>query len=82
MDSPDKLNIIKVKKILTEHLGIEPDDIELNDSLTEDLHMKPSDIVDFTVGLSSKGIETDKIDLTSIETLGDLLESLGYDIEY
>lgn len=68
---------IKVKRILSEYLGIEPDDISEEDSLIGDLHMKPSDLTDFLEILETEGINTSSLDLTEIETFAELIEELG-----
>ncbi|KKR44852.1 MAG: hypothetical protein UU51_C0007G0013 [Microgenomates group bacterium GW2011_GWC1_41_20] len=64
------------KKELANFLGIEPEDIENDFSLTEDLHMKPTDLTDFMEMLSKMNFDTDKIDLTEIETFSDLIDAL------
>ncbi len=66
----------KVKESLAHHLGVEPDDVNLEDSLTTDLHMRPTDISDFLGILEGKNIDTSPIDLTQIETVEDLVEAL------
>jgi acyl carrier protein len=65
-----------VKKILSNLLGIEPDDIENDFSLTEDLHMKPDDLTDFLEILSKMDFNTEQIDFTEIETFSDLIDYL------
>ena len=66
-----------IKKRLSEFLGIEPEDIEDDFSLTEDLHMKPTDLTDFTEILKEMDIDVNKLDFTEIETFSDLLEALA-----
>jgi acyl carrier protein len=65
-----------VKKLLADFLGIDPEDIEEDFSLTEDLHMKATDITDFMDLLNKKNIVTDGVDLTEIETFSDLTEAI------
>lgn len=65
-----------VKKLLAEHIGVEPEDINETDSLTEDLHMSSADLSDFVSSLEVKGIDTTPLDLPNIETVGDLIEAL------
>lgn len=67
----------KVKKKLADFLGIEPDDIEDDFSLTEDLHMQPAEITDFTQILSDMGFYTEKLDFSEIETFSDLIEAIA-----
>lgn len=69
----------KIRESLAHYLGIEKDDLNDDDSLIHDLHMKPSDLSDFLETLQTNGVDTQDIDLTEIDTLGDLVESLVYD---
>ncbi len=66
-----------VKKILAGFLGIEPEDIEDDFSLTEDLHMKASDLTDFMQLLSSKNYDTESVDFSEVETFSELIDSLS-----
>lgn len=65
-----------VRKLLSDFLGIEPEDIEEDFSLTEDLHMKPTDLTDFMEILSSKGYDTESADFSEVETFSDLIDFL------
>lgn len=67
----------QVIKALSDHLGVEPEDINEEDSLEQDLHMRASDFSDFIESLPTKGIEVENIDLTEIETVSDLIDALG-----
>lgn len=66
----------KVKMELANYLGVEPEDIEDESTLTGDLHMKATDLTDFMVKLGENGFATENIDLMEIETFGDLIETL------
>ena len=63
------------KKLLAEAIGVEAEDINLDDLLTEDLHMMPSDLADFSENLESRGIALEDIDLTSLVSVEDLIEA-------
>ena len=65
-----------VKKELASFLGTDPEDIEDDYSLTEDLHMKASDLTDFMQILTRMDYDTSEIDFTEIETFTDLVEAL------
>ncbi len=65
-----------VREELANYLGLEPEDIDDDSSLVEDLHMKASDITDFMEVLTRMGMETSGIDMTETETFLDLVESL------
>ena len=67
----------KVIKALSDHLGVEPEDIKEEDSLEHDLHMRASDLSDLMENLETIGIETGKVALTEIETVTDLIDALG-----
>lgn len=76
MNSDNSDTKVLVKKALSDFLGIEPDDIEDDYSLTEDLHMKPTDLTDFMQILNRMNIRTDNLDFSEIETFSDLIESI------
>ena len=65
-----------VRRELASYLGVETGDIEDDSSLTEDLHMKATDLTDFMEILTRMGMETSNIDLTETETFLDLVEAL------
>lgn len=65
-----------VKRLLSDFLGIEPDDIEEDFSLTEDLHMKATDLTDFMEILSAKGYDTESVDFAEVETFSDFIDFL------
>jgi acyl carrier protein len=66
----------KVRRELANYLGLEAGDIEDDSTLTEDLHMKATDLTDFMEVLTRMGLETADVDLTETETFLDLVESL------
>jgi len=70
------LSANKIKSILAQQLGIESEDINPDDSLVDELHMKPSDLTDFLEILEGEGVDTSKIYLTKIETVEELIEAL------
>ena len=66
----------KIKRELADFLGVDMEDIEDDSILAEDLHMKASDLTDFTEILTTAGYDTSKLDLTEIESFTDLVEAL------
>jgi len=66
----------KVRSKLASYLGIEPEDVEDDFSLSEDLHMKPTDLTDFSLILEKMDFNPSKIDFTEIETFEDLIDEL------
>lgn len=70
-----------ILKILAEHLGVSEEDIHLEDSFVDHLHMNPVSMSDFIKVLEEKGVETDLLDLSQIKTVQDLLEGLGFEEE-
>ena len=77
MDKDNKNIAKKVIELLARHLGVEPDDLSEEDSLTDDLHMRLTDISDFLGMLEQQGLDTEKIDLSEIDSVGELIEALG-----
>jgi len=66
----------KIKRELADHLGVGMEDIEDESVLAEDLHMDASNMADFMEILDKAGFDTEKLDLTEIETFEDLVEAL------
>lgn len=64
-----------VKRELSDFLGIDPEDIEDDYLLTEELHMTPTDLTDFTEILSKK-FDVSQLDFTEIETYSELIDYL------
>src|SRR3989338_10565183 len=75
--NPHKDVKTQIKKLLSEYLGVEPDDIDEEDSLVADLPMKPTDLTDFVEILDTRGLDISKLELTEIETVGELIEEVG-----
>ncbi|OGM15392.1 hypothetical protein A2V56_03050 [Candidatus Woesebacteria bacterium RBG_19FT_COMBO_42_9] len=67
----------KIKELLSSHIGVEPEDIDEEDFFSEDLHMTPTDLTDFTHLLEKEGFNTTHLDFTELETVGDLIEALS-----
>jgi len=65
-----------VRRELSNFLGVDTEDIEDDSSLTEDLHMKATDLTDFMEILTRMNMDTERVDLTETETFSDLLEAL------
>ena len=76
MDNELKNTKNAVRRELANFLGVETEDIEDDVSLTEDLHMKATDLTDFLEVLTRMGMETSNVDLTETETFLDLVETL------
>lgn len=64
----------KIKDLLADFLGVEKGDINDDDSLKDDLHMTPSDIIDFVHILKENGFEIDETNLEEIDTVDQLTE--------
>ncbi|OGM25175.1 hypothetical protein A3D00_04320 [Candidatus Woesebacteria bacterium RIFCSPHIGHO2_02_FULL_38_9] len=63
-------------KMIATQLGIETDDISMEDSLKNDLHMTLKDLSELANLLLEKGFPEDKIDFSEIETVEDLINKL------
>lgn len=71
-----------VLKLLSEHLGIEINDINDDDSLKEDLHMSATDLSDFVHTLIDKGFDIDLNCLNTIETVSELINKISESQEF
>lgn len=74
-DAKDTAELIK--KLLADHIGVEPEDINNSDSFAQDLHMSSSDLSDFLGILEERGIDTSTFDLPALETVNNLIESIS-----
>ena len=74
----DTENIIKnlVIEKLAEHIGVETEDINLDDSLIDDLHLNPAEISDFLQKLSESEIGINEEEMEDIETVADLIDKI------
>jgi acyl carrier protein len=61
--------------ILGELIGVEPEDIKVEDSLRDDLHMNSVDLAELADRLSRENLEV--VDLSEIETVEELLDALN-----
>ena len=69
----------KIISILSEMLGVEAEDISGDDSFNEDLHMGSAEMSDFAHILENNGINIDPEDLSTVETVGELIEMIEDD---
>jgi acyl carrier protein len=67
----------KIKNLLTNYLGVEPEDVSDDDSFVNDLHMSPSDVGDFLQSLDKGEFDSESHDLSQIDTLNDLYELIS-----
>lgn len=72
-----KITAAKVKEFLAEQIGVEPEDLNDEDSFVEDLHMTNADLTDFGHKLEGADVSPSEIDFATTETLGQLIEVLG-----
>ena len=77
MDEANGKVDLLVKNILSEQLGIDIEDIQEGDSLTIDLHMTPSDLIDLFERLKELGYNLTDVDLTEVETVDELIERIA-----
>ena len=61
---------------LAEFLGVTTEDITIDDSLTNNLHISPSDLSDYLESLGSKGLNTQDLKMGNIDTVGELIDEL------
>lgn len=65
-----------IKETISEITGVDPEEIKAADSLIDDLHMSPADISDLYLKLNEKSIDTSALDVESMQTIEDLIDSL------
>lgn len=70
-----------VKESLAKYLGVGTDDIDGEDSIYDDLHMTAADLSDFVEKYKNKEKSLGEIDLSEIETVTDLTEALGNEVD-
>ncbi len=61
---------------LADFLGVTTEDITIDDSLTDDLHISPSDRSDYLESLGGKGLSTQDLKIENIDTVGELIDEL------
>ncbi len=66
----------KIRRELADYQGVDPEDIEDDSVLSEDLHMQPTDLTDFSEILTTAGYDTSKLDFTEVETFGELVDAV------
>jgi len=71
-DTEEKIKDLVIGK-LAEYIGVETEDINLEDSLIDDLHLNITEISDFLQELSKEGIEIEETKYKNIKTISDLI---------
>ena len=71
----------KIKQIIAELVSIEAGEINLSDSLRDDYHMSPTDFTELMHQLLEMGFSEEKLNLSKIETVGELVEALKQEEE-
>ncbi len=73
----------RIKSLLAELIGVEPEDVTLEDSLADDLHMGAAELTDFVLLLQENDmdIEAADLNLAELETVSDLVEAIASELE-
>ncbi len=66
----------KIIALLAEHIGTEEEELSSDDTFQNDIHMSATDLADFVEKLKTAGFDTTKLDLTEIESVGDVIENI------
>ncbi len=66
----------KVLTLLSNHLGVEAEDITPDDSFVDDLHMSKVDLADFAHTLTDANLEISPEDINNYDTVEDLIDIL------
>ena len=69
----------KLLELLSSIIGVEIEDIEIEDSLRDDLHMNSVDLAELVEKLSDEGFGP--VDISEIETVEELIEALHLEEE-
>jgi acyl carrier protein len=69
----------KLLHILSDIIGVEPEDINMEDSLKEDLHMNAVDLAELAEKLNTEGYGS--VDLSEIDTVEELIAELNIEEE-
>ena len=63
-----------IKELIASQIGVEADDINTDDMLSDDLHMSPADLSDLTESLNKAGFDINQSDFSTIETVEELID--------
>jgi len=74
-DTETKIKDIILSKI-AEQIGVDVEDIDLEDSLIDDLHLNTAEITDLLAKLSDQGLEVEESEFENIDTVSDLIDHI------
>lgn len=66
----------KIITLLAEHIGADEEELSSTDTFQDKINMSVTDLADFVEKLKVAGFDVSKIDLTEIESVGDLIENI------
>jgi acyl carrier protein len=72
----------KILTLLAQHLGVEVEDISLDDSFEDDLNMSSIDLSDFAHVLEKEGYEVSPEEIVKFENPGELADFLSIEDNY
>jgi acyl carrier protein len=61
---------------IAEQIGVDIEDIDLEDSLIDDLHLNTAEITDILAKLSDQGLEVEESEFENIDTVSDLIDHI------
>jgi len=62
-------------------LGVTTEDINLEDTLRNDLHMSSSDISDYIESIGNKGLNIKDLKMENVDTVGELIDELALETD-
>ena len=65
----------RIIDLLADSIGVDAEDVSVEDTIVDDLHMSAVDLTDFATTLRNKGFDISFEDLTDLETVADLVEA-------
>ena len=67
----------KIITLLAKHTGADEEELSSTDTFQDKINMSVMDLADFVEKLKVAGFDTSKLDLTEIESVGDLIENIA-----
>lgn len=66
-----------IKETLANYLGVESEDIKIDDELKEDLNMTAIDLSNIVEILEGEEVDTTRLDITNVNTVDDLADAVS-----
>lgn len=67
----------KIIKLLADNIGVDTEDVSVEDTFIDDLHMSAADLADFIATLGGEGFDISPDDIEGLEIVADLVEAVS-----